>query len=144
DGSFKPNANGEVVTSNGYPLQPAITIPSDATSITVGTDGTVSVQQPGSATPTQVGQIQLATFTNPSGLQSIGENQLVETGASGSATTAIRGNNGVGTIIAPYLESSNVNVVEELVRLIETQRAYEMNAKSVQTVDGMLRYLSQT
>lgn len=144
DGNFTRNENGEVVTSNGYPIQPAITIPSDVTSITVGTDGTVSVQQPGSTAPTQVGQVQLATFMNPAGLQSIGENQLIETGASGTATTGTPGQNGIGNINSQSLESSNVNVVEELVRLIETQRAYEMNAKSVETVDGMLRNLSQT
>lgn len=144
DGQFQLNGNGEVVTANGYQLQPSITVPSDTTSITIGSDGVVSILQSGTTTPTTVGTIQLTSFINPAGLQPIGENQFIETQASGTPNTANPGANGLGTLLQGSLESSNVNVVEELVRLIETQRAYEMNAKSVETVDGMLRYLSQT
>lgn len=144
DGSFQRDGNGQLVTSNGYALEPAITIPSDAISITIGNDGIVSVLQQGQTTPTQVGQVQLATFTNDTGLQPIGENQFQETVSSGSPTTGNPAESGFGSVLQGSLETSNVNVVEELVRLIETQRAYEMNAKSVETVDGMLRYLSQT
>lgn len=144
DGSFQRNGSGQLVTANGYQVQPAISIPDDAVSITIGNDGIVSVMTQGGAAPTQVGQLQLATFTNPTGLQPIGENQFLETVSSGSPTTGVPGQNGTGSLLQGSLETSNVNVVEELVRLIETQRAYEMNAKSVETVDGMLRYLSQS
>ncbi len=144
DGSFQLSSTGQIVTSNGYPLQPAITIPNNALSITVGNDGTVSVVTEGNVTPSQVGTIQIADFINPTGLQPIGENQFIETGASGSPTTGNPGQNDLGLLYQGSLESSNVNVVEELVRLIEVQRAYEMNAKAVETVDGMLQYLSQT
>jgi flagellar basal-body rod protein FlgG len=144
DGSFQRDGSGNLVTSNGYQIQPRISIPSDAISITVGTDGTVSVLTQGGSAPTQVGQLQLSNFTNPTGLQPIGENQYLETVSSGSPTSGTPGENGFGSILQGSLETSNVNVVEELVRLIETQRAYEMNAKSVESVDGMLRYLSQT
>ncbi len=144
DGQFQLNSSGQVVTANGYLLQPSITIPQDASSITIGSDGVVSVMQPGNTTPSQVGNLQLSSFINPAGLQPIGENQYLETQSSGTASTAAPGTPGLGTLLQGSLEASNVNVVEELVRLIETQRAYEMNAKSVETVDGMLRYLSQT
>ncbi len=144
DGSFQLSSTGQIVTANGYPLQPAITIPSTALSITIGNDGTVSVLNEGSSTPSQVGTIQLADFVNPTGLEPIGENQFVETASSGSPTTGNPGQNSLGLLYQGSLESSNVNVVEELVRLIEVQRAYEMNAKAVETVDGMLQYLSQT
>jgi len=144
DGGFQLSSTGQIVTANGYPLQPAITIPSGALSVTIGNDGTVSVLTEGNSTPSQVGTLQLANFMNPTGLQPIGENQFVESGSSGSPTTASPGQNGTGMLYQGSLESSNVNVVEELVRLIEVQRAYEMNAKAVETVDGMLQYLSQT
>ncbi len=144
DGSFQTNSTGQLVTANGYLMEPNITLPSDTLSITIGSDGVVSVMTQGSAAATQVGTIQLADFINPAGLQAIGENQYLETSASGSATTGNPAQNGVGSLLQGALEGSNVNVVEELVKLIETQRAYEMNAKSVETVDGMLRYLSQT
>lgn len=144
DGQFQLNSNGEMVTANGYNLEPSISIPDDAVSVTIGSDGVVSVVQAGTTTPTQVGNITLSTFINPAGLQPIGENQFIETQSSGTPNTGTPGTTGIGSLLQGSLEASNVNVVEELVRLIETQRAYEMNAKSVETVDGMLRYLSQT
>jgi flagellar basal-body rod protein FlgG len=129
--------------SNGYPLEPAITVPTDALSITVGSDGTVSVQQPGTAAPTIVGNIDLADFVNPTGLQPMGENLFVETAASGTPTTGTPGLTGIGTTIGGSLETSNVNVVTELINMIETQRAYEMNSKAISTADQMLQYASQ-
>ncbi|HGX94209.1 MAG TPA: flagellar basal-body rod protein FlgG [Candidatus Tenderia sp.] len=143
DGSFQVDAQGQLVTSNGYLIQPAITIPADAQSITIGNDGVVSIVQPGQATPTQAGTIQLADFINPSGLQPIGENLYLETAASGAPQAGSPGLNGVGTLIQGSLESSNVNVVQELVGMIEAQRAYEMNSKAISTVDSMLQYASQ-
>ncbi|MGE4348896.1 MAG: flagellar basal-body rod protein FlgG [Candidatus Berkiella sp.] len=143
DGSFQLNSQGQIVTGNGYLLDPNITVPDDTVSITIGTDGIVSVLTQGNTTPQQIGNIEIADFINPAGLQPIGENQYTETAASGTPTTGTPGLTGLGSVAQGSLESSNVNVVEELVRLIQTQRAYEMNAKSVETVDGMLRYLSQ-
>ena len=143
DGSFQVNAQGQVVNSSGYPVQPAVTIPTGAQSITVGTDGTVSVQVAGQAAPTQVGTIQLADFINPAGLQDVGGNLAVESASSGTAQTANPGLNGLGTLVQGSTESSNVNVVEELVNMIETQRAYEMNSKAVETTDQMLQYATQ-
>lgn len=143
DGSFQLNSQGQIVTSNGYLLDPNITVPDDTISITIGTDGIVSVLTQGNNTPQQVGNIEISDFINPAGLQPIGENQYTETAASGTPTTGTPGLTGLGSLAQGSLESSNVNVVEELVRLIQTQRAYEMNAKSVETVDGMLRYISQ-
>ncbi len=143
DGSFQLNSQGQIVTSNGYLLQPTITVPANTLSITIGTDGTVSALVQGNTTPSQVGTIQIAQFINPTGLQPIGENQYYESAASGSPTAGSPTQNGLGSLYQGSLEASNVNVVEELVKLIETQRAYEMNAKSIETVDGMLKYLSQ-
>ncbi len=143
DGSFQVDAQGQLVTSNGYLVQPAMTIPNDALSITIGTDGVVSVVQPGQATPTQVGNLQLADFINPSGLQAIGENLYLETAASGAPQVGNPGLNGLGSLMQGSLESSNVNVVQELVGMIEAQRAYEMNSKAISTVDSMLQYASQ-
>lgn len=143
DGSFHLDAQGQLVTSSGYPLQPAITIPANALTITIARDGTVTVAQPGQATPTQVGALQLANFINAAGLQSQGENLYVETAASGAPTTNTAGTNGLGTLSQGYVETSNVNVVEELVNMIQTQRAYEINSKAVQTSDQMLQRLSQ-
>ena len=142
DGSFKMDAQGQVVTASGYSIEPGITIPSDAQSITIGSDGTVSVMTPGSGTPTQVGNLQLADFVNPAGLQAIGQNLFVETAASGAAQVGTAGLNGLGLLAQGSLESSNVNVVEELVNMIETQRAYEMNSKAIQTADQMLAYVN--
>ena len=143
DGSFQVNANGEVVTNSGYPLQPGINIPDGAQSVTIGVDGTVSVTVAGQAAPVQVGNITITDFINPAGLQAKGENLYLETAASGPATQGTAGINGLGTLVQGMLESSNVNVVEELVSMIETQRAYEMNAKAISTTDQMLAFLNQ-
>lgn len=143
DGSFHLDAQGQVVSSSGYPLSPAITIPSNAQTITVARDGTVTVTQPGQATPTQVGAIQLANFINAAGLQGQGENLYIETASSGTPTTNAPGTNGLGVLQQGYVETSNVNVVEELVNMIQTQRAYEINSKAVQTSDQMLQKLTQ-
>jgi len=143
DGAFQRDSTGQMVTSSGYPLSPAITIPGDAISITVTRDGIVEVTQSGTATPTQVGNIQLASFVNPGGLQSMGENLFIETGSSGTPTPNTPGTNGTGLLNQGYVETSNVNVAEELVTMIQTQRAYEMNSKAVTTSDQMLARLVQ-
>jgi flagellar basal-body rod protein FlgG len=143
DGSFQLNAQGQLVNSSGYALQPAITIPTGAQSVTIGADGVVSVLVPGNSTPTTVGTIQLADFINPAGLQTMGGNLAVESAASGSPTTGNPGLNGLGTVVQGSVEASNVNVVEEMVNMIETQRAYEMNSKAVQTTDQMLQYAAE-
>lgn len=142
DGSFQIDSQGQLVTASGYPVQPAITLPANVLSVSVGTDGTVSVTQPGTAAPVQVGSLQLATFVNPAGLQSIGDNLYQETGASGAPATNQPGINGTGVINQGYLETSNVNVVEEMVNMITTQRAYEINSKAVRTADQMLQYVN--
>ncbi len=142
DGSFKVNAQGQLVTAGGYQLQPAITIPAAAQSITIGSDGTVSVKTAGSAALTQVGTVTLTDFINPAGLQAIGKNLYTETAASGNPSNGTAGQNGLGQLVQGSLESSNVNVVEELVNMIETQRAYEMNSKAIQTSDQMLAYVN--
>ena len=143
DGSFQSDANGQLVTSSGFVVQPAITIPANAQSITVGRDGTVSVTTPGTTAPSQVGTLQLTTFVNPAGLESKGENLYVETGASGSPGTNTPGTNGAGVLMQGYVETSNVNVVEEMVNMITTQRAYEINSKAITTSDQMLAKLAQ-
>lgn len=142
DGSFQVNDQGIAVTSAGYQLQPPITIPQNATSISIGGDGTVSVSVPGTAAVTQVGNIQLTDFINPAGLQARGENLFVESGASGPPQPGNPGINGLGTVVQGFVESSNVNVVEELVNMIETQRSYEMNSKAISTADQMLQFVS--
>ncbi|MBU1863489.1 MAG: flagellar basal-body rod protein FlgG [Candidatus Omnitrophica bacterium] len=139
DGSFRLDSAGQVVTANGFFLEPAITIPSDTTEITIGIDGTVSVLQGGSTTPTTVGQIDIAQFPNNGGLLALGKNLFAETTASGSPTTGTPGENGLGSINSGYLEGSNVQVVEELVNLIIAQRAYESNSKAIQAADQMLQ-----
>ncbi|MET0985592.1 MAG: flagellar basal-body rod protein FlgG [Steroidobacteraceae bacterium] len=143
DGSFQVNAQGELVTSSGYALQPGITIPDGAQSVSIGSDGVVSVLVSGQSSPTQVGSIQLVDFMNPAGLQARGENLLVESAASGTAQTGTPGLNGLGSLAQGSLESSNVNVVEELVNMIETQRAYEMNSKAISTSDEMMQFITQ-
>jgi flagellar basal-body rod protein FlgG len=142
DGSFQVTAQGELVTSNGYKVQPGITIPDGAQSVSVGKDGTVTVTVAGQSAPTTVGSIQLADFINPAGLQPKGENTFVESAASGTAQTGTPGVSGLGTVESGSLESSNVNVVEELVNMIETQRAYEMNSKAIATTDQMLEFIT--
>ncbi|MFA5243499.1 MAG: flagellar basal-body rod protein FlgG [Sulfuricella sp.] len=143
DGAFQVDSQGQVVTASGYPVQPALTIPADALSVTIGRDGTVSVLQAGSAAPTQVGSLQLAGFINPAGLQSEGENLYKETAASGSPAANTPGTNGLGVLNQAYLETSNVNVVEEMVNMIQTQRAYEINSKAITVSDQMLQRLTQ-
>ena len=143
DGSFQINAQGQVVTSSGYSVQPAITIPANAQSTTIGRDGTVSVTVSGASKPAQVGTLQLTNFINPAGLQSHGENLYLETAASGTPSAGTPGTNGLGMLNQGYVETSNVNVVEELVNMIQTQRAYEINSKAIQTSDQMLQRLSQ-
>jgi flagellar basal-body rod protein FlgG len=143
DGSFQKDKDGQLVTASGYAVQPAITIPQNATSLTIGRDGMVSVTQAGSTNTVQIGQLQLATFLNPAGLQAQGENLYSETDASGAPTQTNPGINGAGILSQGYVEASNVNVVEELVNMIATQRAYEINSKAVQTSDQMLQRLSQ-
>jgi flagellar basal-body rod protein FlgG len=143
DGSFQLDANGVVVNSNGYPLQPQMTIPANALSITIGNDGTVSVVQSGNATPVQVGTIQLAGFVNPAGLQSRGENLYLETAASGAPAASTPGTNGLGTLNQNMVETSNVNITEELVNMITAQRAFEINSRSIQASDQMLQKLTQ-
>lgn len=143
DGSFQVDSQGQMVTASGYSLQPAITIPANATSVTIGKDGTVSVVQAGSTAATQVGTLQLAGFINPAGLQSLGENLLQETAASGAPSANTPGTNGLGFLNQNYLETSNVNVVEEMVNMIQAQRAYEINSKAVTVSDQMLQKLAQ-
>lgn len=143
DGSFKINSDGQIVTSGGLELEPALNIPTDTLSFTIGRDGTVSVVQPGNPTPTQIGQIQLASFINPQGLDPVGENLFKESAASGAPVIGTAGENEFGILQQGSLETSNVNVVEELVSMIETQRAYEMNSKAISTTDQMLSYVTQ-
>jgi flagellar basal-body rod protein FlgG len=144
DGELSMNSQGQLVTSSGYEIDPGITIPSETLSVTIGADGTVSALTAGNSAPTQIGTIQLADFINPQGLQPIGQNLFKETVASGSPQTGTPGLNGLGTLIQGAVEASNVNVVEELVDMIETQRAYEMNSKAIQTVDEMLQFVTQS
>lgn len=142
DGSFQRNSQGELVTANGYTVQPGINIPDGAQTITIGGDGVVSVKLAGIPSPTQVGTLETVDFINPVGLQPIGENLFVETGASGSAQAGTPGLNGLGSLAQGALEGSNVNVVAELVNMIETQRAYEMNSKAISTSDQMMQFLN--
>ena len=143
DGSFSMNSQGQLVTSSGYEIDPGITIPTETLSVTIAEDGTVSALAAGSSAPAQIGSLQLADFINPQGLQPIGQNMFKETVSSGNPQAGTPGLNGLGTLIQGSLETSNVNVVEELVSMIETQRTYEMNSKAIQTVDEMLQYVSQ-
>jgi len=143
DGTFQINADGDMVMSNGYLLDPGINIPDDVQSVTIGADGTVSIVQPGDNEPTVIGEIELADFVNPAGLQPVGENLFKETGASGVPIVGTPTLDGLGRVIGGALETSNVNVVTELINMIETQRAYEMNSKAISTADQMLQYASQ-
>lgn len=144
DGSLQIDQDGQLVTAGGYPIQPPIMIPDNALQISISRDGIVSVTQPGAVgTSVEVGQLQLTTFVNTSGLQSMGENLYVETDASGVANFLQPGLDGAGLVLQEYTETSNVNVAEELVNMITTQRAYEMNSKAVQTSDQMLARLTQ-
>ncbi|MNK04469.1 Flagellar basal-body rod protein FlgG [compost metagenome] len=143
DGSFQTDNQGQMVTSSGFPIQPAIVIPANATAISISRDGIVSVTVPGTTAQTEVGALQVATFINPAGLESKGENLYVETTASGNPTTNNPGTNGAGFVQQNYVETSNVNVVEEMVNMIQTQRAYEINSKAISTSDQMLQRLTQ-
>lgn len=142
DGTFQRSSQGELVTASGYTVQPSITIPDGAQSITIGTDGVVSVQLTGQAAPSQVGILETVDFINPVGLQPIGENLYIETASSGTVQSGTPGLNGFGALVQGALEGSNVNVVSELVNMIETQRAYEMNSKAISTNDQMMQYLN--
>lgn len=143
DGSFQLDPAGQMVTASGQVLQPGITIPANAQSVTVAADGTVSVTVPGQAQAQTLGQLQLATFINPAGLDPRGQNLYAETAASGTPNTGAPGADGRGSLMQGYVEGSNVNVVEELVSMIATQRAYELNSKAIQTTDQMLARLGQ-
>ncbi|WP_419663723.1 FlgG: flagellar basal-body rod protein [Desulfosarcina variabilis str. Montpellier] len=138
-GTFKLDSEGRVVTSDGFPLEPELTIPADAVTLSIGSDGTVSVLLYGEAEASQIGNIELAQFTNPAGLQSIGRNLFIPTTASGDATTGTPGEDALGTIAQGYLELSNVSVVDEMVNMIVAQRAYETNSKTIQASDEMLQ-----
>jgi flagellar basal-body rod protein FlgG len=143
DGSFHTDATGALVDSSGFALQPPITIPPTAQTVTIGQDGTVTASLPGTATPKNIGSIQLANFINPPGLDALGQNLFAETAASGTPSTSAPGTTGMGTVQQGYVETSNVNVVTELVNMIQAQRAYELNSKAVTTSDQMLQRLSQ-
>ena len=143
DGSFQLNSQGQIVTSSGYIVSPGITIPTGTQTITISRDGIVSAQVGGTAAPTQVGQLQIAGFVNTGGLQSQGENIYLETASSGSPSTGNPGGSGFGSLSQGYTETSNVNVAEELVNMIQTQRAFELNSKAITTVDQMLQRLGQ-
>lgn len=143
DGAFQVDAQGQLVTNNGYTVQPGITIPANAQSVTIAADGVVSASIPGQTLPQQVGQLQLASFVNPSGLELRGQNLYAETASSGTPNAGAPGSNGLGQLAQGFVEGSNVNVVEELVSMIQTQRAYELNSKAIQTSDQMLQRLSQ-
>ena len=143
DGAFQLDSQGRLVTSNGLAVANGVTVPVNATSVTIAADGTVSALVPGNVAPQAVGTIALATFVNAAGLEPRGQNLYTETAASGQPNTGTPGLNGLGTLMQGFLETSNVNVVQELVTMIQTQRAYEMNSKSIQTSDQMLQRLSQ-
>ncbi|MFN4003824.1 MAG: flagellar basal-body rod protein FlgG [Hylemonella sp.] len=143
DGGFKVNAQGQLVTNNGLPVANGITIPANATSVSIAADGAVTAIIPGNVTPQPIGTISLASFINPAGLEPRGQNLFVETAASGQPNTGTPGTNGLGQLMQGFVETSNVNVVQELVTMIQTQRAYEMNSKAIQTSDQMLQKLGQ-
>ncbi|MFB1002308.1 MAG: flagellar basal-body rod protein FlgG [Pseudomonadales bacterium] len=143
NGEFQLSADGEIVTAGGLVLEPSITIPEGAQTVTIGQDGTVSVLLAGESAPTQVGNVQLADFINPAGLQAMGSNLFLETASSGAAQQGTPGLNGFGSIRQGNIENSNVNIVEELVNMITTQRTYEVNSKVLQTTDQMLQFITQ-
>ncbi|HLF59199.1 MAG TPA: flagellar basal-body rod protein FlgG [Alphaproteobacteria bacterium] len=142
-GSFQLSPEGQIVTANGYTVQPGITIPTDAIDVTVNSSGEVQVTITGQVQPQTVGQLELATFPNEVGLQALGDNLFAETPASGSATTGVPGSTGFGTMLQGFLETSNVDVVQEITNLIRAQRAYEMNSKVIETSDQMLQTMTQ-
>ncbi len=142
-GNLAVNADGQMVTADGYPIEPAITVPAEATAIQITRDGIVEVTLAGQTDPQQIGQLEIASFINPAGLEAIGDNLFLETPASGTATTATPGSPGLGTLMQGYLENSNVNAVEEISALIVAQRAYEMNARVITAADEMLQSTTQ-
>ncbi|MBQ0958533.1 flagellar basal-body rod protein FlgG [Ideonella sp. 4Y11] len=143
DGALKLDAQGQIVNNSGYVVQPGITIPANAQSVSISPSGQVSVTLPGQATPQVLGQFSMASFANPGGLEPRGQNLYTETAASGTPNAAVPGTNGLGTLQQGYLETSNVNMVEELVTMIQTQRSYELNSKAISTSDQMLQRLAQ-
>ncbi len=143
DGSFQVDNQGRLVSAGGLPLAGSITIPANATSVSISAEGVVSASIPGTTTPSTVGTITLANFVNPPGLEPKGQNIYKETSASGQPNAGTAGANGLGTLMQGFVETSNVNVVQELVTMIQTQRAYEMNSKAIQTSDQMLQKLGQ-
>jgi flagellar basal-body rod protein FlgG len=143
DGAFQVNAQGQIVTSNGLPVANGITVPANATNISISADGNVTATIPGQVAPQPIGTIALASFINPAGLDPRGQNLYAETAASGQPNTGTPGTNGLGQLMQGFLETSNVNVVQELVTMIQVQRAYEMNSKAIQTSDQMLQKLGQ-
>lgn len=143
DGSFQVDSQGRLVTATGLPIANGVTVPANATSIAISGDGTVTAQIPGTVSPQSIGTIALASFINPAGLDPKGQNLYAETPASGQPNSGTPGANGLGSLMQGYVESSNVNVVQELVTMIQTQRAYEMNSKAIQTSDQMLQKLGQ-
>jgi flagellar basal-body rod protein FlgG len=142
-GALQLDSQGQLVTSSGFPLQPAITVPANSLSVTISRDGIISAQRAGTTAATQLGTIQLVGFVNPAGLQAVGENLFIETASSGTPSVSAPGTNGLGLVAQGYVETSNVNVVEELVSMIQTQRAYEINSKAIQASDQMLQKLTQ-
>ena len=144
DGAFQLNENGEVVTSGGYPLEPQIQVPEDAESITIGRDGTVTAKMPGDEEPEEIGQVELANFINPSGLEPVGENMFRETASSGAPEVGAPGEGALGNVMQGALETSNVNIAEELVNMIENQRGFETNTRAISTTDEMLQFMNQT
>jgi len=138
-GNFRRNAEGAMVTADGYVVQPEITIPTDATDVTIGQDGTVSVIRPGNAEAEEIGTVELARFANPAGLRSIGRNMMMETTSSGDAVLGTAGDEGFGTLAQGFIEMSNVNLVEEMVNMIVGQRAYEISSRVITTADEMLQ-----
>jgi flagellar basal-body rod protein FlgG len=143
DGSFQVDSQGRLVTATGLPIANGVTVPANATSIAIGGDGIVTAQIPGNVAPQSIGTIALASFINPAGLDPKGQNLYAETPASGQPNSGTPGSNGLGALMQGYVETSNVNVVQELVTMIQTQRAYEMNSKAIQTSDQMLQKLAQ-
>ena len=141
-GAFKLDSEGRIVNSDGYLLEPGITVPANTLNITIGSDGKVTVLQAGSSTPVEIGQIEIAKFANPAGLMAIGKNLFLQTDSSGEAITGIPGSEGMGTIAQGFLELSNVNIVEEMVNMIISQRAYEINSKAIQASDEMLQTIN--
>ncbi|HVV34843.1 MAG TPA: flagellar basal-body rod protein FlgG [Vitreimonas sp.] len=142
-GNFAVNADGQLVSSDGYPVEPAITVPPEATAVSISRDGIVEATLTGQTAPQQLGQLEIANFINPAGLEAVGDNMFLETPASGTATTATPGQPGYGTLMQGYLEESNVNAVEEISSLIVAQRAYEMNARVITAADEMLQTTTQ-